>query len=184
MNIQNIEVKPPLFEDELESEHSVCDLFRLFIKEVSLTYFKGNNYKLAYPVIAPSSFDLMLKVKNSLKYLLAQQDANQFNSKKEDSSAADLKTGTGSASDVLAQRDVPQELVEIPDIDICLQKNRRLRKLTLNFTPDSYNGLLNINSVLQPNVDKSTALAQFQEKMTILEQCIFKKNLLCKLPIP
>ena len=54
----------------------------------------------------------------------------------------------------------------------------------VNFTPDTYNGLLNIYNVLQPNVDKSTALAQFQEKMTILEQSIFKKTLSCMVPIP
>lgn len=77
LEIKNIEVKPPLFEDELEAENSVCDVFRLFIKEMSLTYFK-NGVRLAHPVVVPRGFDLLLKVKNGLKYLLAQQDSKSF----------------------------------------------------------------------------------------------------------
>ena len=87
LNIQNIEVKPPLFEEEMDSEHSVCDLFRLSIQEVSLSYFKGSNLKLAYPVLAPSGFYLLLKVKNSLKYLLAQQEASHLGLRKDGATA-------------------------------------------------------------------------------------------------
>ena len=77
LEIKNIEVKPPLFEDELEAENSVCDVFRLFIKEMSLTYFK-NMARLAHLVVVPCGFNLILNVKNSLKYLLAQQESKSF----------------------------------------------------------------------------------------------------------
>ena len=50
------------------------------------------------------------------------------------------------------------------------------KELVINFTPDSYNSLINITDVLYPESTKAEVLSQLNEKKAILKDCLFKQN--------
>ena len=62
--------------------------------------------------------------------------------------------------------EMPSEIDEQPEVVV--ESECELPSLNLNLTPDSYNALVNIYSILRPESTKAEVISQFKEKETLV----------------
>ena len=70
-----------------------------------------------------------------------------------------------------------QQQDQEPEVVVTTLNGESLPSLRLNLTPDSYNGLVNMYSVLSPEYTKAEVVTQFKEKQSILRESSFKRTM-------
>lgn len=157
LNIQSI--PNTSFED-------VYQKLRISLGSIGLRMSK-RSYPYPIRVIEDFAVDFLLQIKSKLKAMMLQEKIN--NNKEEIKDAS-----TGGALTV-------QSIEELAEVKISTTENLRedcqLECLTLNLTPDAYNSLVNISTVLYPESTRAEVLRQMDEKQSILRASSFKQTL-------
>jgi maltodextrin utilization protein YvdJ len=110
--------------------------------------FGKRDYPKLLKVIEQFDVNLLIKIKSKLKTMLKKGEQNE--------------------NEV--------ECME-PELVITTADGKALKELILNLTPDSYNALVNITSVLMPEKTKQEITRQFNEKQSIVNSSLYKRSL-------
>lgn len=140
-------------------------------------------------VVEAFAAKLVLKIKNKLKYILRRDQIERMqetfkllrsSSKEVDKAAtgqARVRTSLA-ASIIYLWIEAKKGELSIHEIEASLTDS--IPRATLNLTPDSYNALVGIYSVIAPDSGPKFAQFLFEEKENILRQSYYSHNLACE----
>ena len=78
---------------------------------------------------------------------------------------------------IIKKAETPEEGEDCPEV-VVESYNGVLPSVNLNLTPDSYNALVNIYSILSPEATKAEVISQFKEKKSLLQSSSFSQKIL------
>lgn len=139
------------------SLEDVYQKLRISLGSIGLRMLK-RNYPYPIRVIEDFAVDFLVQIKSKLKAMILQEKMNHNKDDKKESFVVGEQT--------------VQSIDELPEVKISTTQNStencQLESLTLNVTPDAYNSLINISSVLYPESTRAEVLRQMDEKQSIL----------------
>lgn len=141
--------------------YDVYERFALSLEGIGLKFRKRDHPQLL-SVVETCDVKLLIKLKSKLKSMLRRDQAE-----------ADIgrpEPGAGGSAAEAGHEVLPE--VEVTSLD-----GQALPPLTINLTPDSYNALVNIASVLAPEKTKAEVTSQFREKQSLLRSSTFHRVL-------